>query len=79
MAEFSPAWVEFARNEFGSADRLSMEPFFTQLESLDEFHRTLKIDRGPRVRLYQGHLERFSEYLAAVFRALRFHQPRRRP
>ena len=67
--------VAFARTEFGSADRLSMEPFFTQLESLDEFHRTLKIDRGPRVRSYQDHLERFSEYLAAVFRALRSISP----
>lgn len=63
--------VEFARNEFGVSERLAMEPFFTQLESLNEFHATLKVDRGRRVRQYEQHLERFSGYLASTFRALR--------
>lgn len=63
--------AEFARNEFGVSHNLLMEAFFTQLESLNEFYSELKIDRGPRVRTYQSHLERFPRYLAAVFRALR--------
>lgn len=49
-----------------------MEAFFTQLESLNEFYSSLKIDRGPRVRSYETHLGRFPEYLASVFRSLRF-------
>ena len=63
--------VEFARDEFGVAERLQMEPFFTQLESLNEFHGSLKVDPGPRVRQYQQHLDNFSSYLAATFRSLR--------
>lgn len=63
--------AEFARNEFGVSHDLLMEAFFTQLESLNEFYSELKIDRGPRVRTYQSHLEKFPRYLAAVFRALR--------
>lgn len=63
--------AEFARNEFGVSHSLLMEAFFTQLESLNEFYSELKIDRGPRIRLYKNHLDRFPEYLASVFRALR--------
>ena len=63
--------AEFARSEFGTSDTLLMESFFTQLESLNEFYSELKIDRGPRVRSYQTHLEQFPAYLASVFRALR--------
>lgn len=67
--------VEFARAEFGVSERLNMEPFFTQLESLDELHAQLKIDRGPRVKQYAQHLEKFSTYLADTFRALRAISP----
>ncbi|MCG5526830.1 MULTISPECIES: SIR2 family protein [Halorhodospira] len=63
--------VEFARKEFGVSERLAMEPFFTQLESLNEFHATLRVDRGRRVKQYEKHLENFSGYLASTFRALR--------
>lgn len=62
--------AEFARDEFGASDGLLMEPFFTQLEALDEFHRALKIDRGPRVRAYQSQLYKFPEQLATLFREL---------
>lgn len=62
--------VQFAREEFGVSAPLSMEPFFTQLESLHEFHTSLKIDRGPRVRAYATQLEKFPKYLACMFRAL---------
>lgn len=70
--------AEFARREFGASDNLLMESFFTQLESLNEFYGELKIDRGPRVRSYQGQLERFPAYLAAVFRSLRSIAPNHR-
>lgn len=63
--------AEFARSEFGVNHSLLMESFFTQLESLNEFYSSLKIDRGPRVRSYEFHLQRFPEYLAAIFRSLR--------
>jgi hypothetical protein len=62
--------AEFARDEFGASDGLLMEPFFTQLESLNEFYSELKIDRGPRVRAYEKRLEKFPTYLAALFRGL---------
>ena len=63
--------AEFARDEFGASNELPMEAFYTQLESLNEFYETLKIDRGPRVRAYRTQLDRFPTYLAAVFRSLR--------
>lgn len=62
--------ISFARTEFGASEALLMEPFFTQLESLNEFHTSLKIDRGPRVRSYATQLEKFPQYLSAMFRAL---------
>lgn len=62
---------EFARDEFGVADSIRMEPFFTQLEALNEFHASLKIDRGPRVRAFEKQLEKFPSYLAAIFASLR--------
>ena len=37
--------LEFAREEFGEELNISMEKFFTQIESLDNFHDTFKIAR----------------------------------
>lgn len=62
--------VAFARSEFGS-NPPRMELFFTQIESLSEFHQELNITRGPTIRQYEKVLERFPSDLATVFRTLR--------
>jgi SIR2-like protein len=59
--------LEFARDEFGEELDISMEKFFTQIESLDNFHETLKISRGPRVKRYGRVLTEFTAAVATVF------------
>lgn len=63
-------FLEFLRTEFGDDARPRMEELFTQLEALEEFHTTLKVARGPRVRRYGEQLTRFAEITAAFFRHL---------
>ena len=66
--------LESARDEFGNLD-LSMESFFTQIESLDSFHRDLKIDRGRYTEKYTRILELFAPSLAAFFSILKGRNP----
>jgi hypothetical protein len=63
--------LEFARNEFGNIATLSMEKFFTQIESLNSFHKSLKIAPGPRLRSYENILTSFSKNLAIIFSLLK--------
>lgn len=62
--------LTFAREEFGEDLNISMEKFFTQIESLDTFHETLTIARGPRVKRYAKTLDQFTTALATVFQLL---------
>ena len=67
--------LEFARDEFGEELNISMEKFFTQIESLDNFHDTLKINRGPRVRRYARILNEFTAAVGTVFSLLEEQTP----
>jgi hypothetical protein len=67
--------LAFARDEFGEELNISMEQFFTQIESLDNFHHTLKIRRGPRVQRYANILNEFTAAVATVFTLLEQQTP----
>ncbi|HZM04960.1 MAG TPA: hypothetical protein VFC44_18320 [Candidatus Saccharimonadales bacterium] len=59
--------LDFVRSEFDPALGIPMEKFFTQVEALDDFYDTARIDRGPRVRRYRNILDNYTATLAAIF------------
>ena len=60
--------LRFVRNQFGIGLTLSMENFFSQIESMSSFHEDIKIDRGPIIRRYQKAGEWFYRSLPILFK-----------
>jgi hypothetical protein len=65
--------LDFVRSEFDPAMGMPMERFFTQVEALDDFHDTARINRGPRVQRYRRILDNYTATLAAIFDRLGKH------
>lgn len=59
--------LRFVRMEFGLSSALSMEQFFSQVESTDSFHKEIKINPGRRNEQYQKALEQFYCSLPILF------------
>jgi hypothetical protein len=59
--------LRFVVGEFGVGFRLTMEQFFTQVETLPQVFEQLRIVRGPSYRQPERALKVFRQTLAAVF------------